>query len=164
MTTFFIATGAVCTRASALICINLLNVALAQGGLTLPTTDAVLNDAPPAVRQLLRQASAIESNAQQADSAWQTAVLYCQAARWGSAEGQYRLGMLYAFGQGVPESRTFAAALFSLAATLGHAQAQQMLDSIELTSVELPACVNHDQLPEKAPALNPCLLYTSRCV
>lgn len=159
MTTFFIATSAVFTRASAFICINLLNVALAQGGLTLPTTDAVLNDAPPAVRQLLRQASAIESSTQQADSAWQTAVLYCQAARWGSAEGQYRLGMLYAFGQGVPESRTFAAALFSLAATLGHAQAQQMLDSIELTSVELPACVNHDQLPEKAPALNTVLAF-----
>ena len=130
---------------------NLLNAALAQGGLTLPTTDAVLNDAPPAVRQLLYQASTIESTAQQADSAWQTAVLYCQTARWGSAEGQYRLGMLYAFGQGVPESRPFAAALFSLAATLGHARAQLMLDSIELTSVELPACVNHDQLPEKAP-------------
>ncbi len=59
--------------------------------------------------------------------------------------------MLYAFGQGVPESRPYAAALFSLAAAQGHTQATAMLDNIQLTSVELPACVNGEQLPEKAP-------------
>ncbi len=108
-------------------------------------------DDPPALTRLLEQASALEAASDTPDSVWQAAVLYCQSARWGSSEGQYRLGMLYAFGQGVPESRPFAAALFSLAATLGHAQASQMLDSIELTAVELPACVNQAQLPEKAP-------------
>lgn len=116
-----------------------------------PTSVAVLEQTPPAVRRLLEQASALESGDDTADGAWQAAVLYCQSARWGSSEGQYRLGMLYAFGQGVPESRPFAAALFSLATSLGHAQASQMLDSIEMTAVELPACVNQDQLPGKAP-------------
>lgn len=109
-------------------------------------------DDPPALARLLEQASALEAARHTPDSAWQAAVLYCQSARWGSSEGQYRLGMLYAFGQGVPESRPFAAALFSLAAGLGHAQAGQMLDSIELTAVELPECVNQRQLPEKAAA------------
>ena len=101
-------------------------------------------------RHLLQQASERQSAAE-TDSAWQAAVLYCEAARSGSLEGQYRLGMLYAFGQGVPESRSLAATLFSLAASQGHAQADEMLESIELTSVELPACVTHGHLPEKAP-------------
>lgn len=120
-----------------------------------PVSPAALANEPPALRRLLQQASALESAQDIPDSAWQTAVLYCQSSRWGSSEGQYRLGMLYAFGQGVPESRPFAAALFALAASLGHAQASQMLDSIELTSVELPPCVRGDQLPEKAPVIIP---------
>ncbi len=125
--------------------------AFTQASKPAPTPVAVLNDEPPAVRRLLEKASTLESAAEINDNAWQAAVLYCEAARWGSIEGQYRLGMLYAFGQGVPESRSFAAALFSLSASQGHAQANQMLDSIELTSVEVPACVTHAQLPEKAP-------------
>jgi soluble lytic murein transglycosylase-like protein len=124
----------------------------AQNGVAAPTPAAALEQEPPALRRLMQQANELESSAEMEDHAWQAAVLYCQAARAGSTEGQYRLGMLYAFGQGVPESRPFAAALFSLAASQGHAQAGQMLDSIQLTSVELPACVNQAQLPEKAPA------------
>ena len=130
--------------------------ALAQSNTYLPAAVAVLEADPPALRNLLQQAGALESAPDSLESAWQAAVLYCQTARWGSTEGQYRLGMLYAFGQGVPESRPYAAALFSLAASQGHAQANLMLDSIELTSVELPACVNQEQLPEKAqPPLAP---------
>ena len=114
-----------------------------------PTPAAVLNDEPPALRRLLQQASELESAAD--NDPWQAAVFYCEAARWGSIEGQYRLGMLYAFGEGVPESRPFAAALFSLAASQGHAQANRMLDSIEFASVELPGCVTRAELPEKKP-------------
>ena len=126
---------------------------LAQANSHAPTSAAVIADAPPALRTLLQRASALESapDNSSTDRLWQAAVLYCQASRWGSAEGQYRLGMLYAFGQGVPENRARAASLFSLAASLGHAQASQMLESIGVTSAELPACVNQDQLPVKAP-------------
>jgi len=130
--------------------LGLMGAAHAQGSSPGPTSSAVLADAPPAVRELLQQASRIEATANTPDAPWRMAVLYCQGARWGSAEAQYRLGMLYAFGQGVPESRAYAAALFSVASALGHAQAQQMLDNIEFSSFELPACVNHEQLPEKA--------------
>lgn len=104
----------------------------------------------PVLQLLLDQASALEAASDSPDSAWQAAVLYCRSARWGSIEGQYRLGMLYAFGQGVPASRPLAAALFSVAAQQGHAQAIAMLDTIEMTAFELPPCVTHEQLPEKA--------------
>lgn len=125
--------------------------AASQPGGPAPTPPAVLNAEPPEMRRLLEKASARDSAAETDDSAWDAAVLYCEAARLGSLEGQYQLGMFYAFGQGVPESRSFAAALFSLAASQGHARAGEMLDSIELTSTALPACVTHAQLPEKAP-------------
>jgi soluble lytic murein transglycosylase-like protein len=49
--------------------------------------------------------------------------------------------MLFAFGRGVPESQALAASLFSLAALQGHAQAQDMLDTIRMTSQVLPQCV-----------------------
>jgi soluble lytic murein transglycosylase-like protein len=137
-----------------LVCVH-AGAALAQTSTYGPTAATVLEAEPPALRKLLQQASALESAPDTPDGPWQAAVLYCQSARWGSNEGQYRLGMLYAFGQGVPESRPFAAALFSLAASLGHTQAAQMLDSIELSSVALPACVNQEQQPEKAPAPAP---------
>jgi len=94
-------------------------VAPAQPVAFAPTPAAVLEDEPPALRRLMQQASKLESAADSADNAWQAAALYCQAARGGSTEGQFRLGMLYAFGRGVPESRPFAAALFSLAASQG---------------------------------------------
>lgn len=125
---------------------------LAQAGVTAPTSAAVLEDEPPALRRLMKQANELEAAANMEDNAWQAAVLYCQAARLGSTEGQYRLGMLYAFGRGVPANRPLAAAMFSLAASQGHAQAGQMLETIQLTSVDLPACVTHEQQPEKAPA------------
>ena len=135
-----------------------MGAALAQAVPHAPPSAAVIEDAPPAVRKLLEQASALESAPESADTThklWQVAVLYCQASRWGSTEGQYRLGMLYAFGQGVPANQAFAASLFSLAALQGHARSHQMLDTIQLTSSTLPACVNRDQLPEKAPAPPP---------
>ena len=119
---------------------------------TLPTSPAVLADEPPALRRLIQKANDLELATNTDDSPWQAAVLYCEASRLGSIEGQYRLGVMYAFGVGVPRSRPMAAALFSQAAWQGHAQAGKMLDSIQLISAELPACVTQAQLPEKAPA------------
>lgn len=71
----------------------------------------------------------------------------------GSTEAQYRLGMLYAFGKGVPESRPLAASLFSVAASQGHMEAQNMLETIALKTTELPTCVLADVPPVKGPDL-----------
>jgi soluble lytic murein transglycosylase-like protein len=138
-----------------------MGAALAQTIAYAPPSVAVIEDAPPTVRKLLQQASVLESepdSANTTDKLWRAAVLYCQASRWGSTEGQYRLGMLYAFGQGVPANQAFAASLFSVAASMGHAQAYEMLETIQLTSAKLPACVNQDELPEQAPAQPPFYL------
>jgi hypothetical protein len=103
----------------------------------------------PLVRPLLERALALEKNIFTLDSQWQAAIAYCQASRLGSAEGQYRLGMLYAFGKGVPEDRALAASMFSLASARGHFAAQNMLETIQLSTTELPGCVMGEILPQK---------------
>ncbi len=105
----------------------------------------------PLLAQLLARGAELEASNHLQDSIWQAATQYCQGARYGSTEAQYRLAMLYAFGQGVPENRAWAAALFSVAGMQGHAQAAQMLETIEMTSAQLPHCVVSDALPEKLP-------------
>ncbi|MBM5570152.1 MULTISPECIES: lytic transglycosylase domain-containing protein [Deefgea] len=87
---------------------------------------------------------------QEAHNPWTAAVLYCQAARQGVTEAQYRLAMLYAFGLGVPEDRVAAATLFSVAAEQGHYEAQKMLETIRISAHRLPACVESNTDPARA--------------
>lgn len=114
---------------------------------------AIFNNEPPVIKSLLERASNLEASDMPVtrDNEWQAANLYCEAARYGSAEGLYRLGMLYAFGRGVPESRDYAANLFGLAAMHGHQQAQKMLETIKLHAIEPPPCVLAAVAPARAP-------------
>jgi len=106
----------------------------------------------PKIHALMQKAAACEASAESHEAFWKAAALYCEAARWGCTEAQYRLGMLYAFGKGVPENRTFAASLFSMASQQGHQKAFDMLETINFTSQELPACVTSEALPGKRPS------------
>jgi len=112
---------------------------------------ALYADEPPLVRTLLQRAQDYQQLEDEVEGDWQAAILYCEASRLGSAEAQYLLGMLYAFGRGVPESRPLAASLFSLASAQGHSEAQKMLDTIQMTTTELPPCVQAAVLPPQAP-------------
>lgn len=124
-------------------------VAWADTGLIPPAA----SDELPKTRALLTLAANYEAGADNPENAWRAAISYCEASRLGSIEAQYRLGMLYAFGKGVPANKALAAALFSLASNQGHAEAQAMLETINLTSSELPACVTSEVLPERPPAI-----------
>jgi soluble lytic murein transglycosylase-like protein len=109
-----------------------------------------LEGEPPVTRRLLSEGSTLAKKATTSLGLWRAAVRYCEAARLGSIEAQYQLGMLYAFGEGVPEKPAMAAALFSQAAQQGHYEAQNMLETIPLTSSELPGCmISANRLPEK---------------
>jgi hypothetical protein len=111
---------------------------------------------PPVVRDFLERASILLNDGMTEDngleSAWKAANLYCEAARYGSAEGMYRLGMLYAFGRGVPANRDYAANLFGIASMHGHFEAQKMLETIEIKTNDTPRCVVEAVAPEHAPA------------
>ena len=87
------------------------------------TEQETFDNEPPIIRDLLERASALVADEKDADAAWKAANLYCEASRYGSAEAVYRLGMLYAFGRGVPQNRDYAANLFGIAAVNGHFEA-----------------------------------------
>jgi len=116
--------------------------------LTEDETAAFANE-PQQIRELLEKAVASERSQQDWQGEWKAAGLYCEASRLGSAEAQYRLGMLYAFGRGVPKDRALGASLFSVAASQGHFEAQKMLETINYTTTQLPRCVMEAVLPEK---------------
>ncbi len=116
--------------------------------LTEDETAAFANE-PPQIRELLEKAVVSERSQQDWQGEWKAAGLYCEASRMGSAEAQYRLGMLYAFGRGVPKDRGLGASLFSVAASQGHFEAQKMLETINYTTTQLPQCVMEAVLPEK---------------
>ncbi|MCC6917074.1 transglycosylase SLT domain-containing protein [Nitrosomonas sp.] len=70
--------------------------------------------------------------------------LYCQAARRGSAEGQYALGWIYANGRGVERNDGIAARLFKMAAAQKHVYAQKMLQFMPSPvnqKIQLPGCL-----------------------
>jgi len=69
------------------------------------------------------------------------ASLYCEAARDGDAEAQYRLGWMYANARGVARDDTLAAGLFTLAAAQGHEYAQRMLPRVGAGGERLPECM-----------------------
>lgn len=110
-----------------------------------------VSEGGPKLNALLLKAASCEVSAESHDDFWQAAAMYCEASRLGSTEAQYRLGMLYAFGKGVPENRAFAASLFSMASHQGHRKAFDMLETVNFKSQELPECVVSETLPEKRP-------------
>ena len=112
----------------------------------------VFDNEPPVVAELLKRAVSAERDLKNAEGEWQAAKLYCEASRHGSAEAQFRLGMLYATGKGVPANRDLAASLFVAASMHGHSESQKMLETLELAAGDLPPCVLAAVIPEKAPA------------
>jgi soluble lytic murein transglycosylase-like protein len=113
-------------------------------------------------RPLLEKAYHFERQSDSLEGAWQAALNYCEAARIGSTEAMYRLGMLYAFGKGVEQNRALAGSLFSLAGAQGHQEAQNMLETIDASTTELPACILEAVLPVKASPQSQALLLAEQ--
>jgi len=115
---------------------------------------------PPVIADLLKRAVLLERDDRVFESDWHAAKLYCQAARYGSAEAYFRLGILHAVGRGVPLNRDLAAALFAAASMQGHHESQKMLETVELVHVELPPCVTSAIDPQKATQIPPVQIDT----
>jgi soluble lytic murein transglycosylase-like protein len=67
--------------------------------------------------------------------------LYCELARLGDAEAQYRLGWIHANARGIPRDDAMAAYFFAMAARTGHAQAQRMLKQVGEPVKKPPECL-----------------------
>lgn len=115
-------------------------------GNSFANTSAISNDSTTPYPAFIKQGISLEKI-----DPWQAAKLYCGGAREGSTEAQYRLAMLFAFGQGVPEDRAIAASLLAIAAQQGHQEAANMLETIQYSSDKLPDCVLANVEPPHAP-------------
>lgn len=93
------------------------------------------SDEPPVLSRMLEDGYA----AQAAQRAQTAADLYCQAARWGSLEAQYRLGRLL-WDNARDQERQQGLAVLALAAQRGHEKSATLLSGEQL-SEELPACL-----------------------
>jgi soluble lytic murein transglycosylase-like protein len=123
---------------------------LGIGGLTLSTgalaaesmSAGLTREAAPEVVAL---ALAYEHGEGVAKDPLRAAVLYCEAARGGDAEAQYRLGWMYANGRGVGRDDGVAASLFALAAEQDHAAARTALQFVRDEPARLPDCMLPDE-------------------
>lgn len=104
--------------------------------------DVDLAAEPPVVLELLNEAMTLELYSDDPNKMQRAVMLYCKASRFGSLEAQYRFGMLYLSGKGVPRNIAYATTLFSQAAQQGYAQAMLALDVVSLRPLELPPCLS----------------------
>jgi len=69
---------------------------------------------------------------------------YCEGARLGDGEAQFRLGWIYANGRGVQRDDALASYFFSLAARQGNADAERMLKHVGGEPAKPPKCMLRD--------------------
>lgn len=105
----------------------------------------VAADEPPQLRALLEHGWATESGIGQTRNEWLAAALYCEAAQLGSAEGYYRVGLIYLSGKLFPSYTASAAAFFSAASQLGHHNAANALEKTGPPTGLLPHCISIEQ-------------------
>jgi hypothetical protein len=118
----------------------------AAGAATLRVSD----DEPVLIAALRIEAAAYEEGAGVAKDGARAAALYCDAARLGDVDSQFRLGWIYANGAGVERSDTMAAFFFQVAAEQGLEQAKEMLRVVGGPTDQVPECMRSPAAKEAA--------------
>lgn len=108
-------------------------------------TPPVTEHEPPQLRSLLEHGWATESGIGQIRNESLAAALYCEAAKLGSTEGYYRVGLIYLSGKHFPQNKAMAAAFFSIASQLGHQKSTDMLKATGSPTGLLPQCISIQQ-------------------
>ncbi len=101
----------------------------------------------PRLRSIMEHGWAAEKGIGQAANSALAASLYCEAARFSSAEAHYRAGLVYASAS-IVETAT-AAAFFKFAMELGHEQVHMALNALYLSAGPqksiVPSCLTDDE-------------------
>lgn len=120
--------------------------ALAQGG---PVCAEIAVGSSELLAHLRTQAQSHEHGEGVAKDGQRAVQLYCEGARLGDAEAQYRLGWMYANGRGVARDDRMASYFFTLAAAQGNADAVRMLRYVGGDAAPTPPCMIVEE-PKKA--------------
>lgn len=99
---------------------------------------------PPRIRALLEQAWAAEHGNVGVRDEVAAASLYCEAARYGSAEGHFRSGLLHLEGPQPLRNKVLAKSFLMTAQQLGLAEAGNYLGQLVDEKVTVPGCLSGD--------------------
>jgi soluble lytic murein transglycosylase-like protein len=114
---------------------------------------AVIKDDEPVLIALLRdEAASYELGNGVVKDGARAVALYCEAARLGDIDSQFRLGWIYSNGTAVERSDTLAAFFFQIAAEQGLEQAREMLRAVGGPTNEVPDCMREPVPKEEAKA------------
>jgi hypothetical protein len=103
-----------------------------------------LEDEPPRNRALLEQAWSAESGEGYSQDIYLALMLYCHAGLYGSSEGYYRIGRVYAYGPSELRDEEKARGYFALASQLGHEHAAILLDDTPAVVPVLDDCTGFE--------------------
>jgi hypothetical protein len=118
----------------------------------------VSDDEPALIAALRIEAAGYEEGNGVPKDGARAAALYCEAARLGDVDSQFRLGWIYANGTAVERSDTVAAFFFQVAAEQGLEQAKEMLRVVGGPTDDVPTCMQQPaakQAPRAAPRMPP---------
>jgi hypothetical protein len=127
-----------------------LGVFLAASLTSLPTLSR-LYDPIAEGKRLTGLATQYEHGEGVPKDAQQAYALYCDAAKLGYADAQFKLGWMIANGRGIARDNAMASALFSLAADQGHEHAGRMRGFMGAPSPYLPSCLLTAELEPTLP-------------
>ena len=105
-----------------------------------PIDEGTLSIESPVVQKILRRGYFLEHSNANGNDMENAARLYCLAARLGSLEAQYRLGLMILDGRGITHSSNSATTWFSIAAGNGHERSSTALETIGIEKESLLDC------------------------
>jgi soluble lytic murein transglycosylase-like protein len=96
---------------------------------------------PPRVRALLEEAWALEKYSRSNQYSLLAAALYCEAARFGSAEGHFRAALIHLRGSAANRNLIHAKSFLHYAHELGHPFAERYLSEVSEVAIKVPECL-----------------------
>lgn len=117
---------------------------LVQSSAAATLTPPRLEGEPPRIKALLEQAWAAEGGRGQLRDEVAAASLYCEAARYGSAEGHYRSALIHLRGPEGLRDPVLAKSFLVTAVELGKDEAAAHLAPLESLPLKIPGCLVGD--------------------
>lgn len=109
--------------------------------LAAPTPALQTKHEPPRIRALLEEAWELEKYSHSNQHRLLAAALYCEAARFGSAEGHFRAALIHLRGSAENRNLIHAKSFLHYAHELGHPFAERYLSEVSEVAIKVPECL-----------------------
>lgn len=121
-------------------------LALLQPACAYPrTAPPNLESSPPRIQSLIAEAWSIEQHAVRPEEYRLAAAMYCEAARFGSAEAHFRAGLLFHLGPAPIRDAGAAKSFLYFAQELGHPRVDPYLKALADVPIHQPDCLTREE-------------------